>query len=112
MAVITDAMMNERLQHTRAYTAVILRPGPNYGAEGARAIIWEHGRRNMSLREDGYLSIVCPISDDSEVCGIGIFDADPEEVRGIMEGDPAVRAGVLAYEVHPCRGFPGDRLPV
>jgi hypothetical protein len=27
-----------------------------------------------------------------------------------MDGDPAVQAGVLSYEVHPVRGFPGDGL--
>ncbi len=28
----------------------------------------------------------------------------------LMDGDPAVRAGVLSYEVHPVRGFSGDSL--
>jgi hypothetical protein len=28
-----------------------------------------------------------------------------------MDRDPAVEAGALEYEVHPVRGFPGDRLP-
>jgi hypothetical protein len=27
-----------------------------------------------------------------------------------MDGDPAIQAGVLSYEVHPVRGFPGDAL--
>lgn len=57
------------------------------------------------------LAIVCPVADDSEWAGIVIFDAPPGETARIMDGDPAVTAGVLAYEVHPVRGFPGDRLP-
>jgi hypothetical protein len=28
-----------------------------------------------------------------------------------MDEDPAVKAGLLTYEVHPVRGFPGDSLP-
>jgi len=28
-----------------------------------------------------------------------------------MGDDPGVAAGVFTYEVHPCRGFPGDALP-
>jgi hypothetical protein len=28
-----------------------------------------------------------------------------------MQEDPAVKAGVLIYELHACRGFPGDALP-
>ena len=32
------------------------------------------------------------------------------EVVRIMDGDPGVVAGVFVYDVHPCRGFPGDAL--
>jgi hypothetical protein len=28
-----------------------------------------------------------------------------------MDGDPGVQAGVFVYDVHTCRGFPGDALP-
>jgi hypothetical protein len=28
-----------------------------------------------------------------------------------MNDDPGVQAGVFTFEVHPCRGFPGDSLP-
>jgi len=35
----------------------------------------------------------------------------PEEVVRIMDEDPAVKAGIFTYEVHPIRGFPGDSLP-
>ena len=65
----------------------------------------------MALRAAGALSIVCPATDQSDVAGICIFGASPEEARGIIEGDPAVQAGVLTYELHPIRGFPGDSLP-
>jgi hypothetical protein len=66
---------------------------------GAAAILWEHGRRNFALRAAGVLSIVCPIADGSEVSGVGVFNALMEEVRAIMDEDPAVQAGVLRYEV-------------
>ena len=108
---VTDEVMRERLQGTRAYTLVILKHGPNYGTPGADRIIWEHGRRNMALRQAGELAIVCPVRDDTEVAGIGIFGRDPEAVREIIAGDPAVLAGVLTFEVHATRGFPGDALP-
>ncbi|MBV9131190.1 MAG: hypothetical protein JO318_00735, partial [Chloroflexi bacterium] len=73
--------------------------------------IWEHGRRNFALRAAGLLSVVCPIRDSSDVAGIGVFGADAQAVERIMQGDPAVAAGVLKYEVHAARGFPGDSLP-
>jgi len=110
VAAISDEFMRERLSKSRTYSLMILKAGPKYGSDGADAIIWEHGRRNFSLRADGMLSIVCPVPDDSEVCGIGIFNAEPDEVHRLMEGDPGVQAGLFVYEVHPCRGFPGDAL--
>lgn len=36
---------------------------------------------------------------------------EPEETDRIMDGDPAVRASVLSYVVHPVRGFSGESLP-
>jgi hypothetical protein len=77
VTVISDETMREWLAKTKAYAAVIVREGPNWQAEDARAILWEHGRRN--------------------------FEA-------IMASDPAVKAGVLTFEIHGCRGFPGDAL--
>src|SRR5262245_53157422 len=95
---ITDEHMREMMQHTRTYTAVILKDGPNAGIEGRDAIVWEHGRRNFQLRADGLLSIVCPVRDDSDVNGIGIFNLDVDATREVMEGDPGVRAGVFVYD--------------
>ena len=78
---------------------------------GAEKIIWEHARRNFLLRARGLLPIVCPITDGGDLAGIGIFNADVELAKAIMEQDPAIKEGILVYEAHPCRGFPGDCLP-
>jgi hypothetical protein len=90
---------------------VILKITSKTFTDEGRPIIWEHGRRNMALRAAGILSIVCPVTDGGDVAGIGIFRARVDEVRAIMEEDPAVRDGTLTYELHPARGFPGDSLP-
>jgi hypothetical protein len=111
VAVITDEFMREMRAKARGYSLVLLRRAAGYNEPGAGAVIWEHGRRNHSLRADGVLVIVCPVADDTEWAGIGIFDRTPEEAARIMDGDPAVQAGVLGYEVHPVHGFPGDSLP-
>ena len=108
---ITDEQMNTRLAQTREYTLLILTATPRTFAAESGPIIWEHGRRNMALRADGVLSIVCPVTDEREVAGIVIFNAYADEVGQIMERDPAVESGVLTYEVHPVRGFPSDTLP-
>jgi hypothetical protein len=111
MTTITDEFMHQMISKTRDYCLVILKADPNRNLPGVEKIIWEHVRRNFALRADGQLSIVCPVSDGSEVSGIGIFNAGFDEVKAIMEEDPGVKEGVFAYEVHPCRSFPGDCLP-
>lgn len=111
MTEITDDFMRQMISRTRSYCIVILKAGPNRNKSGVEKVIWEHARRNFMLRADGKLSIVCPISDGSDVSGIGIFNAGIDEVKRIMDEDPGVREGVFVYEVHPCRSFPGDCLP-
>ncbi|GAA1263267.1 hypothetical protein Psi02_58940 [Planotetraspora silvatica] len=111
MTEISDAYMREHMTRSREYAVVLLKAADGYGKEGSNAIVWEHARRNFALRADGLLSVVLPVMDDSELCGVGIFNGSVEDVRALMDEDPGVRAGVFTYEVHPARGFPGDGLP-
>jgi hypothetical protein len=111
MATITDEFMKQMSAKTKNYCIVILKAGSRRHEAGIEPIIWEHGRRNYSLRADGVLSIVCPIADGSDVMGICIFNASADEVKKIMDEDPGVKAKIFVYEVHPCRSFPGDCLP-
>ena len=111
MAIISDDYMRKMLDTAKDYCVCIIKMTPKRREPGANQIVWEHGRRNFSLRADGVLAIVCPIADDSGVSGVYIFDAGVDKVREIMEQDPAIKAGVFTYELHPCRSFPGDELP-
>ncbi len=111
MTQITDEFMRQMRAKTKDYCIVILREGPRCNEPGADKIIWEHGRRNFALRADGVLCIVCPVTDGSDVKGLGIFAASVEETRKIMDEDPGVVEGVFVYELHSCRSFPGDSLP-
>lgn len=107
---ITDDYMKQMIAKTKEYAIVILKASQETVPD-AEKIIWEHARRNFSLREAGKLAIVCPINDGTEIKGIGIFNASEEETRKIIDEDPAVKAGIFTYEIHPCRSFPGDMLP-
>jgi hypothetical protein len=111
MTTITDEYMMQMLTKTKEYCIVLLKPGPNADHPDLKKIIWEHGRKNFQLRAEGSLSIVCPISIESNVNGIGIFNKTIDETKKIMNEDPAVKEGVFIYEVLPCRSFPGDSLP-
>ncbi len=111
MTLITDEYMREMIAKTRSYTLVILRSTEKRSQPGADRIVWEHGRRNFTMRQDGLLPVVCPVNDGSEVSGIGIFNATVDEVKKLMDEDPGVQAGIFTYEIHICRGFPGSSLP-
>ena len=115
---VTDQMLLAARPGLRPYTLVILKAGPKYEplgpnpdwSKGVGKIIWQHGKRNLAMRLAGLMPIVCPVSDDTEVKGIGIFDASLEDADRAMAADPGVRAGVFTYELHPTRSFAGSAL--
>lgn len=115
---VTDDMLKESLARTLPYTAIILRAGPRFAPPGPNRdpavarIIWAHGIRNMRLHKAGLLAVVCPVADGTDITGVGVFAATPDDVDRIYSQDPAVQAGVLKYEIHPTRAFPGSTLPV
>lgn len=111
MTVITDDEMRERLAQSRDYTVALLRVAPAAVLPESRSLVWEHGRRNFSLRAEGILPIVLRVADDSDWAGVGIFNASPAETARILAEDPAIQAGIFTYELHPVKGFPGDCLP-
>ena len=58
-----------------------------------------------------YCPSVCPITAETGVNGIGIFNASAEETKDIMDGDPAVQAGILFMRSIRAEVFHGDSLP-
>jgi hypothetical protein len=111
MTAITDEYMKEKMTETKPFTIVILKKGPKYKMPEVFPTIWEHARKNFQLKVDGLLPVVCPINDGTEVSGVGIFTADEEETKKLMEEDPAIKAEILQYEIHPTKSFPGSTLP-
>jgi hypothetical protein len=111
LPTITDDEMRARVAKARPYTVLVLHTTAAFARPACDAVVWEHGRRNMALVDAGLLSVVLPIADDSGIAGYGIFDADLETTRSIMDDDPGVRAGIFSVELHPVRGFPGSCLP-
>jgi hypothetical protein len=108
---ITDEFMRLMLGRSQPYSLVLLKATPSHRRPEVDGIIWEHGRRNFALRAEGLLAIVCPVTDDTDLSGIGVFNATVEETARIMDGDPGVMAGIFTYEVHPVRSLPGDCIP-
>ena len=115
--MVTDEALREWLNQTSPYTVLILKAGPLYSPPGpdrdprVAAIIWKHGKRNMSLRVAGLMPLICPIADGSDYAGVSVMTVTPDEAAEIMAADPAVQAGVLIFETHPTRSFPESSLP-
>jgi len=84
--------------------------GPERHNDGADATEQQYQRRMVSLRADGVIAILCPVSSDT-LAGVAIMTVAPEEASEILDDDPCVRAGMMRCEVHPCLGYPGDALP-
>lgn len=114
---VSDQDFDTARETLRAYTAVVLRPGPAFERPGpdrgahVTATILAHAKRNYALHLAGLLPVVCPVADGSDVVGLSLFDASPDDVERIMVNDPGVRAEIFAYEVHPTWSFPGSALP-
>jgi hypothetical protein len=111
MPEITNEFMLDMISKAKNYSLVILKKTDKYNDPEIEKILYEHGRRNFALREAGFLSVTCRIKDESDISGVGIFDATPDEVKLIMDEDPGVKAGIFSYDIHLCSSFPGDGLP-
>jgi hypothetical protein len=110
MTVITDEEMDQLRATMKPYTVVLLQVTGRIIGDDIEATLREHRRRNLELRADGVLSIVCPIPNSHGWAAVYIFDAPPDEVRRLMDADPAVEEAIFSYEIHEGRSFAGDSL--
>jgi hypothetical protein len=111
MKTFPDDEMNQLASTARPYSLVILKPGPNSFDDTAPSLIWEHARRNLGLHDAGVLAATLVVLDDSELWGIRVLTGTVDDTVALLNDDPAVAAGVLTFEVHPCRGLGGHLLP-
>jgi uncharacterized protein YciI len=107
---VTDEQVQALAATAKPYSLAQLRWAPGRYQEGCEAIEREHQRRMVSLRAEGTIAILCPVSSD-DIAGVAIMTEPPERARAIMAADPCVQAGMMTCEVLPCAGFPGDTLP-
>ncbi len=111
MTIITDEYMRQMQEKTKEYCVCILRTTTKRGQTGANRLVAEHNRRIYALRAQGPIAILCQITDGSGMSAVAVFNASPEDVKKLMDEDAAIREGIFTYELHPCKGFPGDVLP-
>jgi uncharacterized protein len=113
-AEITDEFIQKMIASGKQYCVRFYKAGPNRNQPSSEAeqIQREHLRYLLQLRAEGKLLINGPIIDAPELKGMSIFNTtDKEEVKRLSDGDPAVKAGRLVYEIYHWFGLPGDCLP-
>ncbi|MCT4623523.1 MAG: YciI family protein [Schleiferiaceae bacterium] len=97
----------------KQYFFVMLKAGESRGQDEAETAKIQEGHlaHLNSLGESGKLCIAGPFGDDGDWRGILIFKVPTEEeVRELVEADPAFKAGRLSYEVHPWWAGKGSKL--
>ena len=88
----------------KQYWFVLLIAGNNRTQDSATAAKIQEGHMAniSSLYYEGKLKVAGPFGDDGKWKGIFIFDCSTkEEVEKLLNTDPAIAAGRLAYEIHP-----------
>ena len=88
----------------KPYFFVLLKKGPNRSQDSVTAakIQKAHTENINRMAASGKLNVAGPFLDEGEMRGIFIFDSGNEdEVKQLVENDPAVKAGRLTYEIHP-----------
>lgn len=93
---------------------VLLKKGPNRDQDKQKTAELQRGHLNniRKLAEEGKIVLAGPFTDDSDIRGIFVFDAESqEEVVKLCASDPAIEAGRLIAEVHPWMSEPGRCLP-
>jgi len=78
----------------------MLRTGPT---DAEQAIVAEHFAYLQELTEKGVIILVGrTLTTDENTMGLAIFRAESEDAaRQIMNGDPAVRKGVMTATLYP-----------
>jgi uncharacterized protein YciI len=88
----------------KQYWFVMLLKGQNRAHDSATAVKIQEGHlANINrLYYEGKLKVAGPFGDDGAWRGIFIFDCKTkEELENLLNTDPAIAAGRLAYEIHP-----------
>lgn len=101
------------LSKIKPYVLLILSKGENYGmSDTPRIIQSEHFPYVFKQREEGIMSLTMPVMDDTNIAAVAVYNTtNKEEVQKLVEGDPAIKAGIFKYEIVMGMGLPGDTLP-
>jgi len=96
---------------TKATYLVLYRPGPGWltGKSVMEQPLKEHGKYMLSLYIKGSMKLAGPFTDNAG--GAVLLEvANEAEAKAIVTNDPAVKAGVFVYEMHPWKLQPWEEF--
>lgn len=109
-----DEKKSESKSEMTYYVLGLLRRGPNSGqgtAEESAKIQEGHMANIRKMAESGKLIVAGPMGDNGDLRGIFIFNAkSPDEVRDMVNEDPAIKSGRLVLELHRWYAAAGLRV--
>jgi uncharacterized protein YciI len=111
---ITDDFIQKKISSGKQYCLFLYLSGLNHNQSEAESekLQQEHLRYLFKLRDEGVLILNGPVTDETSLWGIGIFNCTDKEIaKRLLDADPAVKAGRLIYEVYSWFGLPSDKLP-
>ena len=97
-------LAQKKEDNLKPYFFVLLKKGPNRNQDSVTAAQIQKGHMDNinRLAASGKLNVAGPFLDEGDMRGIYVFDCSSEDsVKAMIEGDPAIKAGRLIYEIHP-----------
>jgi uncharacterized protein YciI len=100
----------QQLAAAKTTFLVIYRPGPAW-------LLWksvseqplkEHGKYMLSLYVKGSMKLAGPLTDNAGGAVV-LAVANESEAKAIVSEDPAVKAGIFVYEMHPWELKPWEK---
>lgn len=108
-----DVTIADSTYHMKRYWFVLYTRGeaaPLDSATSAR-MLQAHLEHQDEQARRGLIQLAGPFGDQGGWRGLLLYDCDSrEEVEGYLKADPFVKAGQLAYEIHPWYGAVGTTL--
>ena len=98
-----QAIAQKKEDNLKPYFFVLLKKGPTRDQDSVTAAKIQQGHMHNinALAASGMLNVAGPFLDEGDMRGIFVFDCTSEDsVKAMIEGDPAIKAGRLIYEIH------------